>query len=196
MGVRLQLIEHAKETFARRGYVAASLRDLAEQVGVTAAAVYYHFEKKEDLLREIVFDGLEQISQSVVVALAESTSPVKTLEAVVRAHLRYNVECPRETKIIIEESRFLNAVDYATVREKQNAVLNVYRACISQLIRTRQIPAVDPTIVAFNVTSIILGWYRWYREYGPMSKHDAFEFTVAFAMAAVMNVETAVHVME
>lgn len=187
--MRETLLENAKTTFAERGYIGASLRDLAEQAGVTGAAVYYHFAKKEDLLREIVFEGLERLSQSVVGALAQSVGPEKSLEAVISAHLRYNVDFPKEAKIIIEESRFLNAVDYAAVREKQKAILNVYRACIDQLISSGRIPAVDPTITAFNVISVILGWYRWYREEGPMSKEEAFKFTLSLLMSAVMNVK-------
>ena len=185
--MRQQLLTQAKEMFSQQGYVGASLRGLAEQSGITAAAVYYHFAKKEDLLREIVFEGLERLSQSVFGALAEPASPEMTLEAVVRAHLRYNVEFPREARIIIEESRFLNEVDYAAAREKQNAVLNVYRACIRQLITAGQLPEVDPSVTAFSITSVILGWYRWYREGGAVSKQDTFEFTVAFAMAGVLG---------
>lgn len=185
--MRQQLLTQAKELFSQQGYVGASLRGLAEQSGITAAAVYYHFAKKEDLLREIVFEGLERLSQSVFAALAETASPEERLEAVVRTHLRYNVEFPREARIIIEESRFLNQVDYAAAREKQNAVLNIYRTCIRQLITAGQLPDVDPSVTAFSITSVILGWYRWYREGGALSKQDAFEFTVAFAMAGVLG---------
>ena len=187
--MRGKLLEAAKTTFAKRGYVGASLRDLAEQAGVTGAAVYYHFAKKEDLLREIVFEGLERLSQNVVGALAQSAGPEKSLEAVISAHLWYNVDFSREAKIIIEESRFLNAVDYAAVREKQKAILNAYRVCIGQFISSGRIPPVDPTITAFNVISVILGWYRWYREDGSMSKEDAFKFTLSLLMSAVMNVK-------
>ena len=46
-----------------------------------------------------------------------------------RAHLRYNVEYPRDSRILIEESRLLNEVDLAATREKQMAILNAYRDC-------------------------------------------------------------------
>lgn len=187
--LRSRVLELTKEAFAKRGYIGASLRDIADQAGVTAAALYYHFEKKEDLLREIIFEGLERIAQDVVNALATSPRPPeKALEEIVRAHLRYNVECSREAKIIIEDSRFLNEVDYATVREKQNAILNVYRACITELTSSGRIGPVDPTITAFNIVSIILGWYRWYRPDGALRQTEAFEYTVKFAMAAVLSV--------
>lgn len=186
--LRQQIVELAKETFAGRGYAAASQRDIAERAGVTPAALYYHFEKKEDLLREIIFEGLERIASDVLAALATSLPPEHALEAVVRAHLGYNVENPRESKIIIEDSRFLNEVDYARVREKQKSILNLYRACIRELQAANRIGPIDATVLAFNINSIILGWYRWFRPDRGMSKAEAFEWTVKFAMAAAFNV--------
>jgi AcrR family transcriptional regulator len=185
--MRGSLLDLAKQLFAQRGYIGASLRDLAELAGVTAAAVYYHFSKKEDLLREIIFDGLEMLSTRVVDALAGEGTPEQRLEALVRAHMGYNVEFPRESRIIIEESRFLNEVDYATAREKQMAILNAYRACVRQVVASGRLADVDPGLVAFGIISVVGGWYRWYREDGPVSKEDAFEYMVGFALAGALH---------
>jgi len=185
--MRSTLLDLAKDLFARRGYIGASLRDLAEVAGVTAAAVYYHFSKKEDLLREIIFNGLEELSEKVVGALAGESTPEQRLESLVRAHLGYNVDYPRESRIIIEESRFLNDVDYAAAREKQMAILNAYRACIRQVIAAGRLGDVEPNLVAFGIISVIGGWYRWYREDGPVPKQQAFEYMVGFAMAGALH---------
>ncbi|MBI3373396.1 MAG: TetR/AcrR family transcriptional regulator [Betaproteobacteria bacterium] len=189
--LRPEILAVATDAFAKKGYVASSLRDIAEQAGVTAAAIYYHYAKKEDLLREIIFDGLDRLSRDVVSALPTAANPIEALESVVRAHLRFNVEFVRESKIIIEESRFLNEVDYAVVREKQSGILNIYRACILELTKSGRIGEVDPTITAFNIVSIVLGWYRWFRPEGRVSAQDAFDYTLRFAMAAVINVTPA-----
>lgn len=185
--MRATLLELAKDLFARRGYVGASLRDLAVVAGVTAAAVYYHFSKKEDLLKAIIFDGLEDLSSRVINALAGEGSPEQRLEALIRAHLGYNVERPRESRIIIEESRFLNETDYAAAREKQITILNAYRACIRQLITSGRIPSDDPSLVAFGIISVIGGWYRWFRPDGPVEKQQAIEYMVGFALGGVFN---------
>src|SRR5205814_70367 len=46
----------ALELFGARGYEKASLREIAERLGVTKAAVYYHFTSKEDILTSLVND--------------------------------------------------------------------------------------------------------------------------------------------
>ena len=50
---RDRILDVALELFNEHGYDKTSLREIAEQLGVTKAALYYHFEKKEDILLEL-----------------------------------------------------------------------------------------------------------------------------------------------
>src|SRR6202451_1320119 len=46
----------ALELFAEQGYEKTSLREIAERLGVTKAALYYHFKSKEDIVRSFTED--------------------------------------------------------------------------------------------------------------------------------------------
>ena len=50
---REKILDVALELFIEQGYDKTSLRDIAERLGVTKAAIYYHFERKEDILLEL-----------------------------------------------------------------------------------------------------------------------------------------------
>jgi AcrR family transcriptional regulator len=75
---RDRILDVALELFNEQGYDKTSLREIAERLGVTKAALYYHFERKEDILLELhlrlhgmgraildQIDGLENESQIV-----------------------------------------------------------------------------------------------------------------------------------
>jgi AcrR family transcriptional regulator len=47
------ILDIALELFVDQGYDKTSLRDIAERLGTTKAALYYHFERKEDILLEL-----------------------------------------------------------------------------------------------------------------------------------------------
>jgi AcrR family transcriptional regulator len=47
---RQRILSVALDLFTEQGYDGTSLREIAEQLGVTKAAIYYHFESKEDIL--------------------------------------------------------------------------------------------------------------------------------------------------
>ncbi|MEI8413073.1 MULTISPECIES: TetR/AcrR family transcriptional regulator [unclassified Kribbella] len=49
--------------FSTQGYEKTSLREIAEQVGITKASLYYHYSSKQDLLRAIVGTFLDDISR-------------------------------------------------------------------------------------------------------------------------------------
>jgi len=57
---RAQLIDAAATVFARRGYVAASLDEVAEEAGLTKGAVYSNFESKEDLFLAVIDERLNE----------------------------------------------------------------------------------------------------------------------------------------
>jgi AcrR family transcriptional regulator len=50
---RERILDVALDLFTEQGYDGTSLRQIAEQLGVTKAALYYHFESKEDILRAL-----------------------------------------------------------------------------------------------------------------------------------------------
>ena len=60
---RIQAV--ALELFAEQGYDKTSLREIAERLGVTKAALYYHFKSKEDIVASLVEDYFGQIDDLI-----------------------------------------------------------------------------------------------------------------------------------
>ncbi len=57
--------EVALELFAEQGYEKTSLREIAERLGVTKAALYYHFRTKEDIVASLFDDLMAQIDEII-----------------------------------------------------------------------------------------------------------------------------------
>ncbi len=55
---RAQIVAAAGELFARRGYQAVGMSDIADVVGVRASALYRHFAGKQELLHAVLEDNL------------------------------------------------------------------------------------------------------------------------------------------
>ncbi|WP_328328272.1 TetR/AcrR family transcriptional regulator [Kribbella sp. NBC_00382] len=58
----------ALELFSAQGYEKTSLREIAEQVGITKASLYYHYSSKQDLLQAIIgtfFDDIKRVFAQV-----------------------------------------------------------------------------------------------------------------------------------
>jgi AcrR family transcriptional regulator len=61
VGTRVRILEAARALFADRGYAGTSMRDLAEELGMTKAALYYHFPGKAQILLALVEPLLDEL---------------------------------------------------------------------------------------------------------------------------------------
>ena len=65
---RERILAVAQELFTRQGYDKTSLRDIAERLQITKAALYYYFPRKEDILLELHL-RLHTLGETVIAEL-------------------------------------------------------------------------------------------------------------------------------
>jgi AcrR family transcriptional regulator len=80
---RARILEHALELFAVQGYDRTSIRHIAERAGISQGLIYNYFESKDDLLRAIFEQSMEDVRKSFDAA-SGAPSGGRT-EALVRA---------------------------------------------------------------------------------------------------------------
>jgi AcrR family transcriptional regulator len=89
---RAQIVAAAIETIAEVGYQAASLARIGARLGISKGLISYHFAGKDDLIKQVVFEILEQGKTYVRPRiLAESTGP-----GFMRAYIESNLDFMRE----------------------------------------------------------------------------------------------------
>ncbi|MHA6762299.1 TetR/AcrR family transcriptional regulator [Streptacidiphilus sp. PAMC 29251] len=72
---RARILDVALELFAEHGYDKTSLREIADRLGVTKAALYYHFRTKEDILAGIVDSMSAPIEEAIAWGEQQEYSP-------------------------------------------------------------------------------------------------------------------------
>jgi AcrR family transcriptional regulator len=84
---KARILDAARELFAERGYAGTSIRDIAERLSMTKAALYYHFPGKQDVLAALVEPWLAEID--ALADWARAQDPLDREEALRRmiAHL-------------------------------------------------------------------------------------------------------------
>jgi len=79
-GTRARIQAVAIEMFTEHGYDKTSLREIAEALGVTKAALYYHFKSKDDIIRSLLEDYFGRIDALVSWAETEPAGPARRAE--------------------------------------------------------------------------------------------------------------------
>jgi len=100
---RAQLASAARDVFLESGPAHFSLREVARRVGVSAAAVYRHFEDKEALVFAACTQGFQVFSSYLVRALSEPT-PLARLLATGEQYRLFGLENPLDYRFIFMSS--------------------------------------------------------------------------------------------
>ncbi len=96
---RAELLAAARDVFLEGGPARFSLREVARRVGVSAAAVYRHFDGKEALVFAACTQGFQVFSSYLVQALNEAT-PLSRLLAMSEQYRRFGLENPQDYRFI------------------------------------------------------------------------------------------------
>lgn len=82
---RDRIVERSLELFSARGYNGVSMNDIAQAVGITKAALYYHFDDKESLFLEVIRTKTAALTRE----LEQIISAPDDLETLLRNVARY-----------------------------------------------------------------------------------------------------------
>jgi len=114
---RERVLEATRQLFLERGYAGTSIRDIAEHLEMTKAALYYHFTAKEDLLRAVVAPVAEELNACVQSAESGTEPRRDLLRRVVnlfddnRSVLQATLHDPLARQVLLGEDNLFGGVD-------------------------------------------------------------------------------------
>ncbi|MEM7409089.1 MAG: TetR/AcrR family transcriptional regulator [Myxococcota bacterium] len=77
---REKILDVAESLFARRGFAAVGLREVAEVSGLSKSSLFHHFKNKDQLYAEVLIRVLSQIRDGFDHVLAQTLSPREQIE--------------------------------------------------------------------------------------------------------------------
>lgn len=81
---RERILEVALTLFADRGYDATSMREIAEHLGITKAALYYHFDSKAEIVRAMLAETEQQVADLAAWAREQACGPQLSQQVLAR----------------------------------------------------------------------------------------------------------------
>lgn len=103
-----QVIRKAAELFKEKGYSAASMRDLAQKLGIEAASLYSHIKSKEEILRTLCFDMAAEFRASLLEVEKKNVSPGEKLRLGIIGHVKVMAKDLTASAVFMNEHRHLS----------------------------------------------------------------------------------------
>ena len=154
---RRKILYSAGALFARHGYAATSVRMIAREAGVAQGLLYNYFAGKEELLRALFTESMDQVRQSFAAADA-ATDPREALEDLIRSSFA-----------LVQQHRPFWQLTYslrgqpdvlADLRDELDAWTHTILATLERLLRATGMP--QPEIEAAILFALIDGIAQHY----------------------------------
>lgn len=169
-----EIVKAAAKVFKAKGYHAATVQDIASEVGMLKGSLYYHIQSKEQLLTEVIICAVNVLNEGLSKVVASDLSAEEKLKKAILFHLQAylgNEELPVYYNEIIKLP--------PGPREKLNAAIKEYEDMWMKILQEGAGTAFREDLPARIMLQSIFGmcnWaHRWYRHDGPLSPSEMGE---------------------
>lgn len=154
--------------FARHGYAAVSMRQIASEVGVQVGALYNYTPDKQTLLFSLMKGHMDELLAAHD-ASEPTSDPMDQLESFTRLHIQFHAERPELVFIAYMELRNLEPDNFAIIEELRNQ----YESMLEEILQRGAAAGIfrmsDPKITALAVIAMLTGVNTWFRSGGRLS---------------------------
>jgi AcrR family transcriptional regulator len=158
-----QVIRKAAELFKEKGYAAASMRDLAQLLGIEAASLYSHIKSKEEILRNLCFDMAAEFRKSLEEVEKEDLAASEKLRRGIIGHIQVMAKDLTASAVFMNEHRHLSQPylrDFLLLRINY---INRFKSIIEQGARSGEFKkTIDKKLAVMTLFSSLNWMPMWY----------------------------------
>ena len=173
------IVSKAATLFREKGYKAASMRDLAEAVGVEAASLYNHIKSKSELLHELVFSVANRFMIKLDEIESEDISSLQKMEKILRFHIDEMIHHYEEVYVNDTEWKHLSDPYLSNYQNQRRVYRKRLAAIIEEGIRNKEIKEIDAPTVVLIFLHAVSGIESWHRSTKKISAEELEQNMVA-----------------
>jgi AcrR family transcriptional regulator len=175
----------AIDLIARHGYEAVSMRRLAAEVGVQAAALYRYFPTKEELLYSLLETHMRDLAASWEEARPATANPAARLATFVDHHIRFHIARRHATHVSNMELRSLSKANLTAILKLRTAYEKELRTILREGTDAGGFTVGDAGLTAMAILQMITGVIVWFRPDERLSVEDVARTYLAMTMRLV-----------
>jgi AcrR family transcriptional regulator len=159
-----KIFEEAAQLFQEKGYLAASMRDLAQRVGLQVSSLYSHIGSKEELLHKICFDSARAYLEGMKSVEESNASPSEKLRQLISLHIQLATTDLTSVTIFNDEWRHLSEPylkEFLAIRKDYE---KRFSRILQQGIEAGELVDMNVTVCLFTILTSLRWLHRWYPE--------------------------------
>lgn len=173
--------EAAVKAIAKHGFEAASLREIAKEVGIRAPSLYNYISSKEQLLYELMKDPLTSMLAEYRALVKEIDDPAEKLRIFVQVHLNFHLHSRLDVFIGNMELRSLSPSHYRTIVNLREEYARALQGIVEEGVKAGVFDAAEPRAITLVMLGMLSGVCHWYQPGGAMSADEMTELHTELA---------------
>ena len=161
---REHILRESAILFKERGYAGATMRDIADRVGIEAGSMYNHIQSKKEVLEAICFRMAERFHEQLNRISADHQSPSEQIEALIRMHVQLMIGEGASVYVANNEWKALEGENLQIYKSRRDKYEAQCRSIIIQGIKSGDFKGVHPDVALFTLLSSLQWVEQWYRE--------------------------------
>lgn len=159
-----QVIRVAAELFREKGYVASSMRDLAQKLGIEAASLYSHIKSKEEILHILCFDMATEFMASLQeVDKQENLTASEKLRKGIIGHVQVMALDLTASAVFMNEHRHLSQPSLRDFLLLRIRYINRFKKMIEEGVETGEFKStIDKKLAVMTLFSSLNWMPMWY----------------------------------
>lgn len=159
----------AAKLFLKVGYDRATVRDIAKMVGLQSGSIFYHFKTKEDILVDVMSEGLRQFAEAVNQPLRDARTPLEKLRGLFLGHLEALLNPDNsEIAVVLSEWRQLSPQSRRLVVKLRDEVDDVWNEVLREAAAQGLVQG-DLRILRLSMLGAINWSLQWYDRRGKLT---------------------------
>jgi len=180
-----QIVNVAAKLFKQKGFVATSMRDLAAELGIEAASIYYHFKSKEELLEKICFDMADKFITNAREVNDIYFNAEEKLRMAIKFHVETITENQNQSSVFLSEWRNLSEPKFALFKQLRQQYENQFTIILADGEKEDIFDDVDKKFAVLSILSTINFINEWYKPDGRMNASEIAEKLSNFIMGGL-----------
>ncbi len=181
------IVAKAATLFREKGFKAASMRDLAEAVGVEAASLYNHIKSKTEILHELCFSVANRFLHKIDEVEAEQTSSIIKIEKLLRFHINEMIHHYEEVYVSDREWKHLSDPYLSNFQNQRRIYRKRFAAIIETGIIENQIKKIDAATAVLIMLHAISGIESWHRSTQKITAEELEENMISILVGGLVN---------
>ncbi|GAB7007573.1 TetR/AcrR family transcriptional regulator [Nocardioides sp. AN3] len=157
-----RILDAAVDAFAEHGFGGTATRDIATRAGRSPAAVYIHYETKEELLFAISLGGHQAALACLRGALESSDDPVCRIAEAIRSFSLWHMENAKLGRIVQYELHALSPAHRAQIDELRRQINGLLVGALRAGVSTGDFEIDDLESAARALLSMCIDFVRWF----------------------------------